>query len=43
MRLVETGAIKPVIERVVPLHEMAQAFAHVARGHAGGKVVVRVA
>lgn len=43
MRLVETGAIKPVIERVVPLHEMAQAFAHVALGHAGGKVVVRVA
>jgi NADPH:quinone reductase-like Zn-dependent oxidoreductase len=43
MRLVETGAIKPVIERVVPLHEMAQAFAHVADGHAGGKVVVRVA
>ena len=43
MRLVETGAIKPVIEKVVPLHEMAQAFAHVAGGHAGGKVVVRVA
>ena len=40
--LVETGAIRPTIDRVFPFEATADALAHVARGHARGKVVVQV-
>ena len=40
--LVETGAIRPTIDRVFPFEATANALAHVARGHARGKVVVQV-
>ncbi|MDR2566599.1 MAG: NAD(P)-dependent alcohol dehydrogenase [Bifidobacteriaceae bacterium] len=42
LALVEAGAVRPVIDRVYPFEQAAQAFAHIGRGHAGGKVVIRV-
>jgi alcohol dehydrogenase len=41
--LVEAGAIKPVIDRVLPLDEIQQAHRHSELGHARGKIVLRVA
>ncbi|MCE5188223.1 MAG: NAD(P)-dependent alcohol dehydrogenase [Eubacteriales bacterium] len=38
--LVERGRIKPVIERIVPLAKITEAFAYVSAGHAKGKVVL---
>ena len=38
--LIEAGAIEPVIGRTYPLAEAAEAIAHVATGHARGKVVI---
>jgi len=43
MQLVASGAIRPVIEKIVPLEELDEAFYYVAAGHASGKVVVRIA
>eukprot|EP00803_Ostreobium_quekettii_P005702 evm.model.scf_1375.6 EVM.evm.TU.scf_1375.6 scf_1375:33333-34391(+) len=40
---VEGGGLRPVVEKVYPLEESAAAFAHVAGGHAKGKVVVAIA
>jgi NADPH:quinone reductase-like Zn-dependent oxidoreductase len=40
--LIEAGAVEPVIDRTYPLAQTAQAVAHVATGHARGKVVVAV-
>lgn len=40
--LIEAGAVEPVIDRTYPLTEAAQAMAHVATGHARGKVIVAV-
>ena len=39
-KLVEEGKIKPVIERRYPLDKAAQAMQYLAKGHAGGKVVI---
>jgi alcohol dehydrogenase len=41
-RLVEAGAIRPVIDRVFPFAETNEALAYVAAGRAKGKVVVRI-
>jgi NADPH:quinone reductase-like Zn-dependent oxidoreductase len=41
-RLVESGAVKPVIDRTYPLEETAAAIEYVEDGHARGKVVVTV-
>jgi NADPH:quinone reductase-like Zn-dependent oxidoreductase len=41
-RLVEAGAIRPVIDRVFPFAETPEALAYVAAGRAKGKVVVRI-
>lgn len=42
MRLVEAGAIKPVIDRVFPLAEVAEAHRYMETGRAKGKVVLSV-
>lgn len=40
VKLVDSGALKPVIDRRYPLREAAAAIAHVEAGHAVGKVLV---
>jgi NADPH:quinone reductase-like Zn-dependent oxidoreductase len=40
--LVESGAIRPVIDRVFPFQEIPGALAHVESGRAKGKVVVEI-
>ena len=40
--LIESGAIKPVVDRVYPFAETAEALAYVATGRAKGKVVINV-
>jgi NADPH:quinone reductase-like Zn-dependent oxidoreductase len=41
-RLIESGAVTPVIDRTYPLADAAEAIRYVAKGHAAGKVVVTV-
>ncbi|MGO4619707.1 NADP-dependent oxidoreductase [Ensifer sp. 2YAB10] len=41
--LIDAGTIRPVIDRVFPLRDVAQAFAYLEAGHAKGKVVVEIA
>ncbi len=38
--LVETGKVKPVIDRRYPLSETAEAIRYLEEGHARGKVVI---
>jgi NADPH:quinone reductase-like Zn-dependent oxidoreductase len=40
--LVESGAVRPVVDRVFPLDSVNAALAYVEQGHAKGKVVVKV-
>lgn len=40
--LIEAGKVTPVIDRIYPLSEAAQAIAHVGAGHARGKVAITV-
>ncbi|MEJ7696656.1 MAG: zinc-binding dehydrogenase [Candidatus Limnocylindrales bacterium] len=40
--LIETGKVKPIIDRTYPLSESAQAMGHVGLGHAQGKTVITV-
>ncbi len=40
--LVEAGKVTPVIDRVLPLAQTADAFAYLDEGHARGKVVIAV-
>ncbi len=42
-QLLESGKLKPVIDRRFPLQEVARAIDYVEDGHAGGKVVITVA
>jgi len=42
LELVKEGIINPVIDRRYPLHEGAEAFRYIEKGHAKGKVVVTV-
>jgi alcohol dehydrogenase len=41
-RLVEAGAIRPVIDKVYPFAETNDAIAHVVSGRAKGKVVIKL-
>jgi NADPH:quinone reductase-like Zn-dependent oxidoreductase len=41
-KLLETGAVKPVIDRQYALSEAAEAFTYLGEGHARGKIVVTV-
>ncbi|MEV4537222.1 NAD(P)-dependent alcohol dehydrogenase [Asanoa sp. NPDC049518] len=41
-RLIEDGTVKPVIDRVYPLAEAADAIRYLAQGHPAGKVVVTI-
>ncbi len=41
--LIETGKLKPVIDRVLPLTEAADAIRHLREGHPHGKIVLTVA
>ncbi len=38
--MIENGQIKPVVERVYPLHRICEAMRHLGTGHAKGKIVV---
>ena len=40
--LVETGKLTPVIDKTYPLRETGAALAYIERGHARGKVVIKV-
>jgi NADPH:quinone reductase-like Zn-dependent oxidoreductase len=42
-KLLETGKVKPVIDRRYPLSEVPAAFRYLEEGHAQGKVVITVA
>lgn len=41
-RLIDSGTIRPVVDRVFPFESTNQAMAYVETGHAKGKVVVKV-
>ena len=40
--LVENGKIRPVIDRMYPLNEAAEAFRYLGEGHAHGKVLIKI-
>ncbi len=40
--LLESGKVRPVIDRRYPLNDTAEAFRYLAEGHAQGKVVLTV-
>ena len=41
--LLESGEIRPVVDRTYPLSEVPDAVRNLAEGHASGKIVIRVA
>jgi len=43
IKLVEVGKIKPVIDRFYSLEEIPEAMQYLTKGHARGKVVIRIA
>lgn len=42
IKLVETGKIKPIIDRVYPLQQTAEAIKYLSQGHARGKVLIAI-
>lgn len=42
IQLVEDGKVKPVIDKIYPLEETAEAIKYLSQGHARGKVVIEV-
>ena len=41
-RLIDAGIIRPVVDRIFPFESTNEALAYVEKGHAKGKVVVKV-
>ena len=41
--LLETGKVKPVIDRCYPLSEIPEALRYLGEGHARGKVIITIA
>ncbi|MFC4534449.1 NAD(P)-dependent alcohol dehydrogenase [Sphaerisporangium dianthi] len=41
-RLIESGALTPVVGRTYPLHDAADAIRHLAQGHPAGKIILTV-
>jgi NADPH:quinone reductase-like Zn-dependent oxidoreductase len=41
-RLLDAGTVRPVVDSVFPLEEVAAAFRHAKEGHATGKVIIAV-
>jgi len=41
--MIQTGTVTPVIDKVYPLADVAEAFRHLEAGHAHGKIVVTIA
>ncbi len=41
-RLIETGVIRPVVDKVFPFEQMNEAMSYVSSGRAKGKVIVKV-
>jgi NADPH:quinone reductase-like Zn-dependent oxidoreductase len=39
-QLVESGKLRPIVDRTLPLRDTAQGLAYIEAGHARGKVVV---
>ena len=42
IKLVESGKVKPVIDRRYPLYETPKAVRYLSQGHTSGKVVITV-
>jgi NADPH:quinone reductase-like Zn-dependent oxidoreductase len=40
--MVEAGKVRPVVEKVYPLEQVADAMKHLGTGHASGKIVVKM-
>jgi NADPH:quinone reductase-like Zn-dependent oxidoreductase len=40
--LIETGKVTPLIDRVYPLSEVAEAHKYIQKGHARGKVIIKM-
>jgi NADPH:quinone reductase-like Zn-dependent oxidoreductase len=40
--MIEAGSVRPVIDRVYPLDEVADAFAYLGAGHTRGKVAIAI-
>jgi NADPH:quinone reductase-like Zn-dependent oxidoreductase len=40
--LIESGAVRPVIDRCYPLSETVEAFRYLEAGHTQGKVVITI-
>lgn len=41
-KLVESGKIKPQVDKVFPIDEVREAFSHLEEGHPRGKVVLKI-